>query len=411
MVRVMSTNGPPVDWSDSRFTIQVTNSSTNIALTSLWSLAPGSRTYLPNGGNNSERGLAYDPIKDELFVGFASFPSSVNVLDGTTGTNKGTLDSTGVTGGGFMLDKVGVTPDGAIYAGNVSVPGASFPPTFKLYRWADSNPSTIPTLAFSGSAGFGNGIRLGDLMALRGCGTNTQILLAGRNANTVALLTTTNGTDFTAQMISTDTSALQLGGALTFGSGSSFWCATNGLPPNRLNFDLTSFGATTSQSFGASVFPPSCGAMQCDPANNLLAVVNLADGADQLNLYDLRNMVNGAPVLLSSWTFPGTWDNNFGLGAIAFGGNRLYALDTNNGLLAFKINFPGGSTNLIASRFGSNVGISWPAAARGFILQQTAQLPASNWSCVCEPVWANSTTISATQAVGAGPVFYRLTKP
>src|SRR4029077_3453145 len=97
--------------------------------------------------------------------------------------------------------------------------------------------------------------------------------------------------------------------------------------------------ATTAQSFTANNFPPGCGAMNVDAANSLLAAVNLADGSDQLNLYDLAP--TNAPVLLASWTFPGTWDNTFGLGGIAFGGNRLYALDSNNGLLAFKMGFPG----------------------------------------------------------------------
>jgi len=226
----------------------------------------------------------------------------------------------------------------------------------------------------------------------------------------VALLTTVDGNNFTAQTVSTDTSALQLGGALAFGPGYSFWCATNGFTPARLNFDLTNLNATTSQSFSAAALPPSCGAMQCDAANDLLAVINLSDGADQLNLYDLRSIVNGAPVLLSSWTFPGTWDNNFGLGAIAFGGNRMYALDTNNGLLAFKLNFPGGSTSLTVSRAGLNAGVSWPGSARGFMLQQSGGVSASNWNCVCEPIWVSGTTISATQATASGPVFYRLIK-
>src|SRR5207249_1320048 len=109
-----------------------------------------------------------------------------------------------------------------------------------------------------------------------------------------------------------------------------------GLPPARLNFDPISLVATTAQAFSASVYPPACGAFNLDPANSLLAAVNLVEGSDQLNLYDLVNPTN-APALLASWTFPGASDNNFGLGAITFGGNRLYALDTNNGLLAFKL--------------------------------------------------------------------------
>jgi hypothetical protein len=410
LIRIQSTNGTPADWSDAPFTIQVTNANTNIGLQSLWNLAPGSRSYLPAGGNNSERGLAYDANRDEVYVVYASSPSSANVLDGTTGSNKWSLNLSGVSGGGFALDKAGVTLDGVIYIGNVATPGAGSAPVFKLYRWADSNPGTVPAVAYSGSAGFPNGTRVGDLMALRGCGTNTQILVGGRSNNAVCLLTTGNGTNLIAQTITTDTSANQIGGALAFGSGYSFWGSTNGLPPLKLNFDLVSLAATGAQVFPANTFPSACGAMNVDAANSLLAAVNLADGSDQLNLYDLAP--TNAPVLLASWTFPGTWDNTFGLGGIAFGGNRLYALDSNNGLLAFKMGFPGPATTLSVTRTGTNVGLAWFATARGFVLQQRTNLLAgSSWQCACEPVWVTTNSISATQAVNGAAVFYRLNKP
>ncbi|HSU55551.1 MAG TPA: glycoside hydrolase family 71/99-like protein, partial [Candidatus Dormibacteraeota bacterium] len=154
LVRIASTNGAPVDWSDAVFTIRTTNNNPRIELKSLWNLTPGSRSYLPSGGNNSERGLAYYPALDELYLIYASNPSSANVLDGTTGAQKWTLNLTSVSGGSFLLNKVGVTADGVIYAGNVSVPGAGSPPVFKLYRWANSNPATLPTVAYSGPAGF-----------------------------------------------------------------------------------------------------------------------------------------------------------------------------------------------------------------------------------------------------------------
>jgi hypothetical protein len=283
---------------------------------------------------------------------------------------------------------------------------------FKLYRWANSNPATVPVNVYSGAAGFGLGIRVGDTLALRGYGTNTQILIGARATSDVCLLTTVNGTNFTAQAISTDADPLQLGGGLAFGAVNCFWGATNGLPPARLNFNPISLVATTAQTFSASLFPPACGTFNLDPANSLLALVNLAQGSDQLNLYDLLNSTN-APPLLASWTFPGTSDNNFGLGAIAFGGNRLYALDTNNGLLAFKILFPGGTTNLSAARSGvGKVSLSWPAGARGFFLEKRSSLGASgSWQSVLDPVTVTATQLVVTQSIGSGAAFYRLDRP
>jgi hypothetical protein len=408
--RVQSVGGAPVDWSNTNFTIKVTSSNTNIALQSLWSLAPGSRSYLPVGTGNTERGLAYNAALDELYLVYASLPSTVNVLDGATGTNKGTLNLTGVPAVNFALDKIGVTGDGIIYVGNVqtSISGSAF---FKLYRWANSNPGTAPTVAYSGTAGFANGLRVGDTFGLRGAGTNTQILIGARTANTLCLLTTANGTNFTAQTITTDTSATQMGAGLAFGTGNTFWGSTNGLPPAQLKFDPISLVATTAQAFSSSVFPPACGALNLDPANSLLANVNLTDGSDQLNLYDISNPAT-SPFLLASWTFPGASGNTFGLGAITFGGNRLYALDTNNGLLAFKIIFPGGATALNASHNGATVVLAWPVSARGFFLEKRGSLaPANSWQPVFDLVTVTPSQLVVTQTAASTATFYRLDRP
>jgi hypothetical protein len=252
---------------------------------------------------------------------------------------------------------------------------------------------------------------VGDTFALRGAGTNTQILVGARAVNTLCLLTTSNGTNFTAQTLTTDTSATQIGAGLAFGAGNSFWGSTNGLPPAQLKFDPVSLVATTAQAFSASVVAPTCGALNLDPANSLLAAVNIADGADQLNLYDLSNPAT-SPFLLASWTFPGASDNSFGLGAIAFGGNRLYALDTNNGLLAFKMIFPGGATALNAVRMGSDVVLSWPASARGFFLKKRPSFSGgSSWQSVFDAVTVTPTQLVVTQMALSGASFYRLERP
>ena len=405
-VRVQVTNGAPADWSDTNFTLKVSGASTNIYLQPLWSLAPGSRSYLPDSTGNLARGLAYYPALDELYLVNVSGPSA-NVLDGTSGAQKSSLNLTGVSGGGFVLDKIGVTADGVIYGGNVQTSVSGSAP-FKLYRWANSGSNTVPVLAYSGTAGFASGLRVGDTFAVRSYGTNTQILVGARTVNTVCLLTTANGTNFTAHTITTDVSALQLGSGLAFGAGNSFWGATNGLPPAQLNFNPISLVATTAQTLSAGIVPAACGSFDLDPANSLLAAVSLVDGPDQLNLYDLFNPTNG-PVLLASWTLPGATDNNFGLGALAFGGNRLYALDTNNGLLAFKIFFPGGGAALNAARNGAEVVLSWPADARGFFPEKRATLSSgSGWQPVFDTVTAAGNQNVVTQQAFNGAVFYRL---
>ena len=71
--------------------------------------------------------------------------------------------------------------------------------------------------------GSGSGERWGDTMAARGSGVNTQILLGSRGTN-VALLTTPNGTDFTATLIPVAGVPSSFAGyGIAFGAGNTFW--------------------------------------------------------------------------------------------------------------------------------------------------------------------------------------------
>ncbi|MDB6028062.1 MAG: hypothetical protein JWM68_4285, partial [Verrucomicrobiales bacterium] len=176
-IRVSRTNDVPVDWSDSAFTIQTPIVNPETHLLKKWTLAPGDRAYLSNTGT-SERGIGYDSLSDKVFIVHreGTVPN-VYVINGNTGADLGALSMSGITGGAFSLDRIGVADNGVIYAGNVSAPATNAAPVFKLYRW--SNTNAVPTVAYSGAAGFGVGIRVGDTFTLRGSGTNTQVMVGG----------------------------------------------------------------------------------------------------------------------------------------------------------------------------------------------------------------------------------------
>lgn len=328
-----TTTGTPVDWSDSSFTIQTPIVNPETHLSKLWSLAPGDRAYLSNTGT-TERGIGYSSVADKVFIvhreGTTPF---VYVLNGTSGADLGTLSTSGVSGGAFLLDRIGVGDDGVIYAGNVSTPATNAAPVFKLYRW--SNTNSTPTVAYSGAAGFGNGIRLGDLMTVRGAGTNTQVLIGGRGTNAVSILTTTNGTNFTAKILTTTLTAAQIGTGMAFGLTNTYWVKTNAQSLFRLSYNFAAGTSTTLNTFSA--LPPGFSDMGIDPTNNLLADIDIVDGKDQLNLYDISNL-GASPVLLHSFTFPEDYDNSLGLGSVCFGNNdRCYALNANNGVMGFSV--------------------------------------------------------------------------
>src|SRR5688572_27751835 len=85
-------------------------------------LAPGSSAFNTTG--NTERGLAYNPVTGNLVLASRAGGNHVRVLSGATGADLGGFDTTGVTGGTFALNMIGVADDGAIYACNLSTSAA-----------------------------------------------------------------------------------------------------------------------------------------------------------------------------------------------------------------------------------------------------------------------------------------------
>lgn len=142
-------------------------------------------TYL--SVNSGERGFAYNPVTGNLVLvsrpsvgavtaGAAPF---VRVLNGATGSDLGGFNMTGVaTGGAGILNKVGVSTDGAIYAANVTTNiGAN---VFKIYKWnSEATGTTAPTTVFNGTvSGFSGTPRVGDTFDVTGSSA-APIFVAG----------------------------------------------------------------------------------------------------------------------------------------------------------------------------------------------------------------------------------------
>ena len=94
-------------------------------------------TNLNVSPGNNDRGFAYNPATGNLILvsraaGTATGTDRIRILDGVTGVDKGSLSQTGLTGGTFLMNMVGVADDGAIYAGNLSTNLTSS--AFKIYR-------------------------------------------------------------------------------------------------------------------------------------------------------------------------------------------------------------------------------------------------------------------------------------
>ncbi len=66
-----------------------------------------------------------------------------------------------------------------------------------------------------------------------------------------------------------------------------------------------------------------------------------------MKLFDL-NASNSAPILIETNNFSTDFENANGTGAVDFGGDRVFALDSNNGIIAMQIIPPFSQINSIA---------------------------------------------------------------
>lgn len=306
-----------------------------VGMTPLWSLAPGSRPYLTVNSLPYERGMACNPVTRRVLVVSRVGPR-VFVLDADTGADLHELNTNGIAGGTYPLLMIGAADDGAVYAGNLTTDGTVT--SFRLYRWANDNSNTVPTLAYVGDPGGGTAQRWGDTLDVRGAGTNTQVLLGSRSGRVVAVLTTTNGTNFTSRLINVadaPTGAFGLG--IAFGAGNTFWGKATSQNLRQVAFDLTAGTGTTIRNHGVPEIPATLAPIGVSTELNLLAGINVGTAGNHLRLYDLTS-TNGTPVLLATNAFATDNDNSqTGTGAVDFGHGRVFALCANNGLLALQI--------------------------------------------------------------------------
>lgn len=363
------------------------------AASPIWTKTAGDAFFLSN--DNTQRGLAYNPVTQHLIVVSRSPTNGVHVLDAATGNYLSSLDtSLFIPGTGtFEINLVGVGDDGAIYVANLDTSGANY----TIYRWQDENPSTTCSVAW-GPADPGVGQRLGDTFAVRGSGLNTELLASTRNGTQVVLFDTMDGLAFNPNVI--DTAPQPAGAAglgLAFGAGNTFWTKSSGYQfrhfaydiPNGTNGLLQTFARGQTTSFSVGV----------DPVNDLIAGVSQAT-PDNLELYDVHGVVSGTatePTLMDQDFFKSDNDNANGTSAVVFdvAGGRLFALDTNNGLLALKV-----VARMFTSTSGNQVSFDWTGPS----VLQSAPALAGPWTSVAAAA-GHYTTTSPNSTV-----FFRLAR-
>jgi hypothetical protein len=318
--------------------LTVTPSVDSGALTKVWSLLPGSRAYL--GVDDTNRGMDYAAASNRLYLAVRTPSAGIRVLSGVDGAEIGSLDMTGVSGGLFAINMVAVADDGKIYACNLT--DGTTP--FRVYQWADDQPGTVPVVVFEGSAVTG---RMGDTLDVRGSGNGTQILAGARSAPSFAVFEFSEALQafepkaFTLAELAPTAPAFGL--CAVFGAGNTVWGKSAGQPLVCASFDVATLTAAQVGTYDGTVIASNIGVIAVDPAAGLLGAIQ-NDNSDNVRLYGTDVPFVVAPpagfTLLDMEFAPTDNGNGNGTGSVVIAGNRMFALNTNNGLMALTISKP-----------------------------------------------------------------------
>jgi hypothetical protein len=410
--------------------VSVAFSNDNYTLTRVWQAADTNlfpyATFDGGANTPNERAFAYNALSNQLIVVRcppASTAYIVWVVDATTGSNLYTLNTSGVihegqseVSGSNPIDLVGAAAadDGAVYICNETPNasgGANIDTTkmFHVYRWANTAPSTAPTVVFEGDpSGQLPGIneRWGDVMAARGSGTNTELIVNSQDGLYGAVLRPTNSSllGFTNAWFNDVAGGGSIGRSIQFGPTNSVFEKRKGAGLVLSKYSLTDQSCAALLSVDSSV---TLGGVAVDTPHNLTAGVDFVGSTtaplkpDAVALYDISDP--GSPMLIKRYNFPSNQVANANVicETIIYG-NRVFALDGNNGMMAFYIDPPVNSMVLKFSQLGGNVNLSW--GNNQAILQGTP-------SIAPPAVWTDLTSAGVTNSVqpaNGSNQFYRL---
>jgi hypothetical protein len=279
--------------------------------------------------------------------------SFIRILDPITGADLGSLNNTGISGGTFAVNTIGVGGDGAVYVANLTTAVASGSP-YKVYKW--TTEGSTPTVALNTSTLLAGG-RLGDSFAAFGSGSST-LLAAGFNSTPVvagnngyAIINPTTGTSTAVGFTGTPPNAGDFRLGLTF-IDSSHVIGTAGSSLYR----YTSFSGTSGTLLGSPVIPDPAGATADRlmsytvlGGKPLLAVQSIGDS--HVSLYDMTDPNNPLYLTAGNNTSGTLTANGNGTGQIAWGNavfdpvtgrwsENLYAMSSNQGIQAFVVTIP-----------------------------------------------------------------------
>ncbi|MDB6026094.1 MAG: Immunoglobulin I-set domain protein [Verrucomicrobiales bacterium] len=412
--------------------VTVISSNDVYQLVQKWQYLPGTNDFgaftnyvTKNGGSSTpnERSIAYNSLSNQLYIAQKSGSDfAVHAINANTGVEQYLLNTnhlfyavpTFSGGSGLGIDAIGVADDGAIYGCNLTSDACGCTNAngvWRLYRWANSDPATEPVQVFQGDpAGQTTSLRWGDVMSVRGSGINTEIVVNNNQGTFGAVLRPTDGsmTTFTSFGFSEASASSPIGRSLQFAkeNTNTIWQKRSGSDLQLLSYDLGTSNSTTVTNI--SILPGTWGPVMVVEAPNVVAGINFsASGSpDTVEMYD----TSFTPMLLlNGYNFPITHQANQHLiGQVIVTANRVFAINGNNGVVAYDLIAPI-KPQITLTNSANSITIAWPTALTGYGLQGTPALPVG-WTNVTATITTNNGQNSVTLGKTGSAQYFRLKK-
>ncbi|MFB3896493.1 MAG: hypothetical protein ACE14V_09350 [bacterium] len=146
-------------------------------------------------GADAIRNFAYSTANNHIYFNSVR-TTDINValkpmiMDAANGAVLGSLDTTGISGGTFIIAAMGADDYGAIYGCNLSTKSGS-DTTYKIYKW--TNEAAVPTLIYSNNVLPG---RTGDRMNVQTMSDGSVKIIATGSSNSTILIINGDGSLF-----------------------------------------------------------------------------------------------------------------------------------------------------------------------------------------------------------------------
>lgn len=343
-------------------------------LISLWQRAVSSSNLPSWFGTDTERGLAYgktsdgtEAVNDRVFVVSRNGGLFVRILDAATGNDVGTLNTTGITGGTYALNDIGVTTDGKIIGANMTINASTS--AFKIYKW--DNETSVPDTLFTY---LGDAVRLGDKITVVGDYSAGTAEIWAASATTgqhkVYKWTMTGGVfNRIPQVINCSdalTSAISSAAVGPLPNGDFYWNA-NGQNARKYQANGTLIGiipgTIIATGSNAIRYLGNVG------SDEYVAVFAYGSGNNNARILRIPNGDPTAAVLYGVTPTMGSIANTNGAGDVDFQLNNdltvnVFVLTTNNGVGAYRTDasIPVELTNFTATVSDRDVILNWSTA-------------------------------------------------